>query len=236
MREVYTVTFKSEIIEYNIKSKSVLYEDKSANIADLGLKSLKKTFFWNEPVSECSEGGNLKEIAKRATVVYGPMNNQLNEMLLYRSDNGRQTYGFKILEQIEICKKILYQTQSDSIFLNILEEDDDSEFWYIDNLETLKSKDVADSDILNAYIGYNEISVFEKFSSAIKDISKRQCEIERENIKANIGVSQLSVEIGILTLFGEGYHGVIRGQVIIYFIVELIYIILFIIHLSLLKF
>ena len=68
------------------------------------------------------------------------------------------TFGFNIEAKIEKCGSYLHKTQSASIFLNILEENDDSSHWPITNLQPATSDNLSEKDILKANIGkiYNQ--------------------------------------------------------------------------------
>ena len=66
-------------------------------------------------------------------------------------------------------------------------------------------------------LGYNHVTFNKKLSDSIQIISNKTCQNERSIRESQISLFPLETDAGMRLLFGLGYHGIVRGQVLLHY-------------------
>ena len=95
------------------------------------------------------------------------------------------TIGLQVRPMNKYCGHELHATQSENLYLNILEDGDNRTNWLIPNMTVVKLKnevDIYTTNLAAEYVSFNK-----KISGAFKDITTNTCEQEKSITELNLG-------------------------------------------------
>ena len=171
-REIFVVVLREKKFPYNSRTEVLDIPGKTVTLDDGFYEGTRATYVWKRPKNHCPEGGEMREIKTTNATIFQPTNLHLNDMLIIKDFVKGVSIGLQVKKNTTICDHDLHPTQSQNIYLNILENSDSRENWQIQNLkkeEFDNEVDVYTTNLASQYISFNR-----KLSSSVREVINKK--------------------------------------------------------------
>ena len=205
VRAIVQGSVTKRLIKYDPVLKSLKIDGVKVKTSDNQHENNRATFVWEDRPHDCKE--QIVEVYRGPAKKYYPSKPGSQPVMVVSVPNQETYFGLKIQEQDIVCDNFALTTQIPGIHL--IEKSG-----FI-NAKPLQFSDVNLHDEMIALLGYNYVVRSEEFTSALRAVSEKLCEVERKSLHNQLNLLKQNSDVGITELVqGEGFTGVRRGRVV----------------------